>query len=54
MSHPEVMKRMGAKDALVKIRELQCGAIDTYAYYDVATFKDTFPKTIAMGTRVLK
>lgn len=39
MSHPEVMKRMGAKDALVKIRNLQCGARDTYAYYDIAAFK---------------
>ena len=49
MSHPEVMKRMGAKDALVKIRDLSCSRPDTYAYYDIATFKQSFPTTIAQG-----
>ena len=54
MSHPEVMRRMGAKDALVKIRDLSCGMSDTYAYYDIASFNETFPKTLAIGPRVLK
>lgn len=54
MSHPNVMKKMGAKDALVKIRDLSCGMSDTYAYYDVASFKASFPKTVKSGTRVLK
>lgn len=35
MSHPDVMRKMGAKDALVKIRDLSCGMPDTYAYYDI-------------------
>lgn len=54
MSHPEVMRRMGAKDALVKIRNLSCGMPDTYAYYTVEDFKENFPQTIVTGTRVLK
>jgi hypothetical protein len=54
MSHPDVVQRMGAKDALVKIKDLSCGMTDTYAYYDIPSFKDSFPKTVATGTRVLK
>ena len=54
MSHPDVMRSMGAKDALVKIRDLSCGMPDTYAYYDIPSFKESFPKTIAAGPRVLK
>ena len=54
MSHPDVMRRMGSKDALVKIKDLSCGMADTYAYYDIATFKENFPRTIATGPRVLK
>jgi len=54
MAHPDVMLKMGAKDALVKIRELSCGMHDTYAYYDIPTFKETFAKSIATGVRVLK
>merc|ERR1712232_154111 len=54
MSHPDVMIKMGAKDALVKIKDLPCGMPDTYAYYDISSFKESFPKTIATGVRVLK
>ncbi|KAK3288042.1 hypothetical protein CYMTET_4474 [Cymbomonas tetramitiformis] len=54
MAHPDVAVRMGAKDALVGIRELECGMSDTFAYDDVASFKENFPKTVAGGTRVLK
>ena len=39
MSHPAVMRQMGAKDALFKIRKLACGMPDTQAYYDMATFQ---------------
>lgn len=45
---------MGAKDALVKIRDLSCGLPDTYAYYDIPSFKAQFPKSIAEHPRVLK
>ena len=54
MSHPDAMIKMGAKDALVKISTLSCGLPDTYAYYDVETFRKTFPTTIASTVRVLK
>mmetsp|Transcript_24097 Transcript_24097/g.62618 ORF Transcript_24097/g.62618 Transcript_24097/m.62618 type:complete len:349 (-) Transcript_24097:216-1262(-) len=54
MSHPDVIKRMGAKDALVKIKDLSCGMSDTFAYYDIPSFKESFPTTVATGTRVLK
>ena len=54
MSHPDVMRQMGAKDALVKIKDLSCGMPDTYAYYNISNFKENFPKTIATGPRVLK
>ncbi len=33
-SNPIVQRRMGAKDALVKIKDLKCGLPDTFAYYD--------------------
>ena len=55
MAHPDAMLKMGAKDALVKIRELSCGLPDTYAYYDIPSFKKTFPETVAGPyKRVLK
>ena len=54
MSHPDVMIKMGAKDALVKIKDLSCGMSDTYAYYDVESFKSQFPQSVGSGTRVLK
>ena len=54
MAHPDTMIKMGAKDALQKIRNLSCGMPDTYAYFDIPSFKESFPKTVATGTRVLK
>ena len=54
MSHPDAMIKMGAKDALVKIKHLSCGMPDTYAYYDIPAFKAQFPKSVATGVRVLK
>jgi len=54
MSAPVVRTKMGAKDALVKIKDLSCGMNDTYAYYDIPSFKENFPKTVATGIRVLK
>jgi hypothetical protein len=54
MSHPEVVRRMGAKDALCKIRHLRCGLEDTNVYYDQAAFIAGFCKTIAFRPRVMK
>jgi len=54
MSHPEVQKRMGAKDSLTKIRHLRCGLDDTEVYYDAEGFRGGFRKSIAFRPRVIK
>jgi glutathione synthase/RimK-type ligase-like ATP-grasp enzyme len=54
LSHPEVYKRMGAKDVLVKIRRLRCGLEDTEVYYDVKAFEKGFRKSVAFRPRVIK
>ena len=54
MPHPDATTKMGNKDALVKIRELSCGLLDTFAYYDILSFQESFPKTIGSGARVIK
>jgi hypothetical protein len=54
MSTPDAMLNFGAKDALVKLANTELVPNDTYAYYDVAIFRDTFPKSLSYGERVLK
>jgi len=54
MTHPDVMSTLGAKDALVKIRDLNCGLEDTEVYYDPKSFIDGFRKSIAFQPRVIK
>ena len=54
MSHPDAMIGYGAKDALTKLAGTKLVPQDTYAYYDIATFKQNFPKSLAKGERVLK
>ncbi|MEN8123619.1 MAG: Cj0069 family protein [Bacteroidota bacterium] len=54
MAHPDVMINFGAKDALVKLATTDLVTEDTYAYYDIETFKKTFPKSLSFGERVLK
>jgi len=55
MSSATTMKKMGAKDALVKIAALECGLSCTAAYYDMKQLEAGFPKTLATGdVRVLK
>merc|ERR1719428_2083830 len=51
---PDVMEFMGAKDALVKIANLNIGLEDTLAYYDDVSFISGFKKTMAFQPRVLK
>jgi|TARA_B110000967_G_scaffold199978_1_gene235101 hypothetical protein len=53
-SSPAVQKTMGAKDALVKIKYLSCGLIDTKCYYDAVEFDIGFRTTAAFQPRVLK
>lgn len=54
MPHPDGMINFGAKDALVKLASTDLVPDDTHAYYDIATFKKTFPESLSYGERVLK
>jgi len=49
-----VQTKMGAKDALVKIRQLSCGLMDTFAYYTKAELEKGFKKSMAFQPRVIK
>ena len=53
-SSPAVQSAMGAKDALVKVRDLHCGLACTRCYYDARSFEEGFRKTAAFQPRVLK
>jgi len=54
MPHPDAMANFGAKDALSKLKTTDLVPDDTYSYYTVEEFKDTFPKSLSYGIRVLK
>jgi hypothetical protein len=54
MSTPQVMRQMGAKDSLVKIRSLRSGLHDTAVYYDAQSFQEGFLRSIAYRPRVIK
>merc|ERR1719409_1118491 len=51
---PDVMEKMGAKDALCKVAKMNIGLEDTLAYYDEAEFKAGFKKTMKFQPRVVK
>merc|ERR1712087_637377 len=53
-SSPDVQIKMGAKDALCKIANLNCGLPDTLAYYSDEEFISGFKKTMAFQPRVVK
>lgn len=48
------MINFGAKSALVKLRNTGLVPEDTDVYYDILSFKKTFPITLTYGERVLK
>lgn len=54
LPHPDAMINFGAKDALFKLRDTQLVPDDTYAYYTIEQFRDTFPTSLSYGERVLK
>lgn len=54
MTHPDVTSTLGAKDSLVKIKDLNCGLDDTQVYYDPESFRKGFRRSIAMQPRVIK
>jgi hypothetical protein len=51
---PVMQTRLGAKDSLVKIKDLNCGLPDTFAYYDKKSFDEGFKKSCAFSPRVIK
>merc|ERR1712211_63709 len=53
-SSPAVQTQLGAKDALVKIKDMSCGLPDTLAYYDEAALRKGFKTTCAFQPRVIK
>merc|ERR1719413_62793 len=53
-SSPAVQTQLGAKDALVKIKDMSCGLPDTLAYYDEVALKKGFKTTCAFQPRVIK
>lgn len=54
LPHPDAMIAYGAKNALTRLAHTELVPSDTAAYYDFETFKKSFQRTIARGTRVLK
>jgi len=53
-SSPKIQTQMGAKDALLKIGNLNCGLKDTYAYYKEEELIAGFKKSCAFQPRVIK
>ena len=51
---PDVMEKMGAKDALCKVATMNIGLEDTLAYYTPEEFAAGFKKTMAFQPRVIK
>merc|ERR1719215_2561610 len=51
---PDVMSKMGAKDALCMIKDMDFGLKDTLGYYEPADISAGFRKTIAFQPRVVK
>ncbi|CAK9034458.1 unnamed protein product [Durusdinium trenchii] len=51
---PDVMEKMGAKDALCKVATMNIGLEDTLTYYSPEEFAAGFKKTMAFQPRVIK
>lgn len=51
---PDVMAKMGAKDALCKTKDMKFGLVDTFGYYSAEDMWRDFPKGIAYQPRVVK
>ncbi|MEN8042170.1 MAG: Cj0069 family protein, partial [Actinomycetota bacterium] len=54
MPHPDAMIGYGAKDALVRLTDTDLVPDDTFSYYDLAEFKESFAVSLSRGERVLK
>jgi len=51
---PETMEKMGAKDALCMVKEMDFGLLDTLGYYSPEDMQTGFRETIAFQPRVVK
>merc|ERR1711920_1167782 len=51
---PETMEKMGAKDALCMVKEMEFGLPDTLGYYSPEDMQTGFKKSIAFQPRVVK
>merc|ERR1712038_946911 len=51
---PETMEKMGAKDALCMVKEMDFGLPDTLGYYSPEDMQNGFRETIAFQPRVVK
>merc|ERR1711972_804329 len=51
---PETMEKMGAKDALCMVKDMEFGLPDTLGYYSPEDMQAGFPKSIAFQPRVVK
>ena len=54
LPHPDAMIKYGAKNAVEKLKGTELVPDEVYTYYNFESFKQNFPKTLAMGVRVLK
>lgn len=54
LPHPDAMVAYGAKNSVEKLKGTAVVPEDVYTYYDFDTLKENFPKSLAMGVRVLK
>lgn len=46
MTLPTIMAKMGAKDSLIKVANLESGMKDTYAYYTIQEWNQKFMENL--------
>ena len=54
LPHPDAMIGYGAKNAVEKLKGTAIVPDDVYTYYDFDALKESFPKSLTKGVRVLK
>jgi len=54
LPHPDAMIAYGAKNSVERLKKTQLVPNDVFTYYDFDSLKESFPKSLAKGVRVLK
>ena len=54
LPHPDAMIAYGAKNSVERLKGTEIVPEDVYTYYDFEALKNSFPKTLKKGVRVLK